>query len=328
MLGPIDDFLMYRTLGLSTIPCEYAGKRPKLAWKEYQQRIATVEEITEWCKVRCNVAIVTGSVSKLAVIDVDSDKAMGWARKNLPEPQLKTRTSKGEHWPYRLLEDLRVGNRAKIFGIGLDFRGEGGYVLAAPSKHPSGAEYQRLGDWSKLDELPVFDPSWIAKEKPTITTQPRPIGHDEKLRRAIGYSAKCPAAVSGQNGHGTTLSTALKLVRNFDLSFDDLMTVLLAYNERCEPQWTKAELEHKAAEAIRIVKSPVSSVVQQTRSEAMSVALKNMRVDTCQFCNEKKLGYDLEVNGKSTFYCEGHAKTAMKAHSGLKKNGKKEANGK
>lgn len=55
----------------------------------------------------------------------------------------------------------------------------------------------------------------------------------------------------------------------------------------------------------------------------MSAVLKNMRVDACTFCNEKKLGFDLEENGKTSFFCESHAKTAMKARSGLKTERKK-----
>lgn len=323
VLGPIDDCRFYRERELSILPCVYAGKTPKLPWKEFQGRLPTVEEIESWCRERINVAIVTGAVSKIVAIDPDSEAAARYVAKKFGGSPMRTKATRGEHLYYKH-PGVMIPNKAKLKGIELDVRGDGGYVLAAPSVHPSGAIYERLGDWDNIDKLPVFDPSWIGEERQE-RQQDRQHGRQDPLRVARAYMMKCPPAISGQNGHGTTLATAIKLVRNFDLSFDDLMTVLMAYNERCEPKWLRKELEHKAAEAIRIVKSPVS-IVQQTRREVMSVTLKNCREDVCILCGkEKKIGADVEdENGGKMFLCQKHAWESLKAQSGIKKSkGKK-----
>ncbi len=49
------------------------GKRPLVAWREFQQRAAGVAEIRRWFRhwPKANVGIVTGRISGLVVVDVD-----------------------------------------------------------------------------------------------------------------------------------------------------------------------------------------------------------------------------------------------------------------
>jgi hypothetical protein len=67
--------------------------------------------------------------------------------------------------------------------------------------------------------------------------------------RIIAYLAKCPHAVSGQNGHGTTFSVARALVRGFGLNVEAAMPFLQEYNQRCRPPWSDRELLHKLRDA-------------------------------------------------------------------------------
>ena len=59
----------YRQLGFSVIPV-LDTKKPKVDWKEYQDRIATEEELEAWFakKNGTGVGIVTGEVSGICVI--------------------------------------------------------------------------------------------------------------------------------------------------------------------------------------------------------------------------------------------------------------------
>jgi hypothetical protein len=49
------------------------GKVPAIPWRDYQTRLPTDDEITDWFREPMNIAIVTGAVSNIVVIDVRGD---------------------------------------------------------------------------------------------------------------------------------------------------------------------------------------------------------------------------------------------------------------
>src|SRR5512145_2027858 len=65
--------LAYAARGWSVIPIEARGKRPLVAWLEFQSRRATPAEIATWYGrwLDANVGIVTGRASNLVVVDID-----------------------------------------------------------------------------------------------------------------------------------------------------------------------------------------------------------------------------------------------------------------
>lgn len=69
------------------------------------------------------------------------------------------------------------------------------------------------------------------------------------LERARRYVGKMSPAISGQGGHNSTFAVATALVKGFDLSIDQARSILSEYNQRCEPPWSVAELEHKLVSA-------------------------------------------------------------------------------
>ncbi len=73
----------------------------------------------------------------------------------------------------------------------------------------------------------------------------------DRARRAAAYLAKLPPAVSGERGHNRTYQAACILVQGFDLSIDEARPILEDWNQACQPPWSKAELEHKLADAAR-----------------------------------------------------------------------------
>lgn len=65
--------LAYAEAGFSVVPIDPATKRPLIPWKEFQERIATPEEITKWFENYPNagIAIACGPISNLCVADAD-----------------------------------------------------------------------------------------------------------------------------------------------------------------------------------------------------------------------------------------------------------------
>jgi hypothetical protein len=142
--------------GWSIIPLKPQSKVPAVRWEEYQRGMATLDDLEQWFSTPgYNVGIITGTISKIFVVDADSPAALAWAREYLPPCDLRVRTAKGMHlyYPYSGARPMRNKCRVRYQGesLEIDFRAEGGYVVGPGSVHPTGHIYTREGDgwrWS------------------------------------------------------------------------------------------------------------------------------------------------------------------------------------
>ena len=151
-LANVGEFLMR---GWSVFPLRYRSKVPAIAsWTQYQRRQPTLDEVEQWFTGEPrNIAIVTGLVSSLFVIDCDSPHAVAWAEAKLPACEMRVTTAKGLHLYYPYSGDLPIRNKARVRFEGaeleIDVRAEGGYVVGPGSFHPHGHLYARDGrGWS------------------------------------------------------------------------------------------------------------------------------------------------------------------------------------
>ncbi len=131
----LDTALKYESMGFSVIPVQ-ESKKPYIAWEKHQTERANPKLIKEWWKEYpvANVAIVTGKISNIGVVDTDSEEAREKLEELLPDsiltPMAKTPRG-GLHYYFQHQNGL--GNSAG-FMEKTDFRGEGGYIIAPPSK--------------------------------------------------------------------------------------------------------------------------------------------------------------------------------------------------
>jgi len=130
-------------LGFSVIPLIYGEKRPKIRWEEFQHRKPTDIELDKWFSEKANIAVICGAVSgNLVVLDFDDPETYCKffpKHEQLEKETIVVKTARGIQ--VYLRTDKPVSSM-KFPDIKLDVKGEGGYVVAPPSLHPSGVQYQ------------------------------------------------------------------------------------------------------------------------------------------------------------------------------------------
>ena len=241
----------YLSFGWSVIPL--AGKQPAIkTWKEYQSRYSTREELTKWFGTgdlaKTGVGIVTGKISGLVVVDCDTPEDSAYWRSHFLMSPLTVKTGRGgEHIYYKAPEGAEIRNRAGVFLRHIDVRGEGGYIVAPPSLHPSGKHYAWVtSPAGVIETLPKFDAEWIADRKPAVSAGF--LSDSTNIRNVVSYIRRIHAT-AGEGGHNATYRAACKL-RDAGLSEDEALALLIAWNEtNASPPWTEAELAHKIRSA-------------------------------------------------------------------------------
>jgi hypothetical protein len=107
--------------GISVIPVPlpddtHDGKRPSIAWADFQRRRPTEAEIRAWWATPQNLGIVCGAVSGIVAIDADGPEASAWLTRRLPWTPWQTRTRRGYHLFFRH-PGGHVRNRAGLRGV-------------------------------------------------------------------------------------------------------------------------------------------------------------------------------------------------------------------
>jgi len=141
----LDHALQYaEKFNLSVIPVG-PDKKPYVAWAEYQTRRASSDEIKAWWGKWPNamIGIVTGPISGLLVIDCDSHEGYDAIQNLLPD-SLVLPVARTPRCGWHLYFTYPKGSKLTIdAGVlpGVDYRGEGGYIIAPPSVNGDGKAY-------------------------------------------------------------------------------------------------------------------------------------------------------------------------------------------
>jgi len=225
--------LAYAARGWSVIPIERRGKRPLVPWLEFQQRIASVDEIDAWYRQRAdaNVGIVTGRVSGLVVIDVDPRHGGEESLRRLQDEAgllartVEAETGGGGRHLYFVHPGIPLQNRVGI-APGIDLRADGGCVVAPPSTHSSGRRYVWAPGCSPGERDPAPLPHCFLPDRRTATHAGHPLAHWRDLLREGVEEGRRNDTLASLTGHllwhGVDAEVALEL--------------LLAWNRtRCRP---------------------------------------------------------------------------------------------
>jgi len=246
--------MVYAARGWSVIPMQQRGKRPLVAWLEFQRRLAGPDEIDAWYRrwPDANVGIVTGRVSGLVVVDIDVGHGGAESLVRLESergpllPTVEALTGGGGRHFYFAHPGGLVPNRAGI-APGIDVRGDGGCVVAPPSVHASGRRYAWAAGRAPDEVALAAMPAWARGSEPRAG---HPLKHWRTLVREGIEEGQRNASLASLTGHllwhGVDPQVALEL--------------LLTWNRlRCRPPLPDEEVG-------RVVNSIAQLHEQETRA--------------------------------------------------------------
>lgn len=237
--------------GFQVVVAPLRGKRPNIAWKAFQTERVPRQQVEEWfAHGEHNIAIITGPISHLVVVDGDSLEACAYIESVCDPTPLQVVTRKGRHYYFRH-PGGKVPNSVRLMDDPpIDLRGDGGLVIGPGSLHREGHTYH-LAEGSDIcnpGDLPLFNRAWLPlPAEVKETTFVRPIlrfntpAQKDAFVTAQNYIRGTPGAAEGQrNQMGYVM--ACRLVRGFNLPDDQALDLLMAWNMKCSPQLTEDEL--------------------------------------------------------------------------------------
>jgi hypothetical protein len=204
--------LAYCRHGWSVIPVAVAGKRALVPWKPWQQMPPGPDQLATWWQrwPAANLAVITGRVSGLVVIDIDlrhrghgALTELETTHGDLPWSAVVETPSGGWH-VYVAHPGGRVANSASRIGLGVDIRGDGGLALLPPSRGENSAYRWAVGGPATVPDIPA---AWVTLLRPA----PRPrrpaptvgqeLGGPRDARRLTGVLRVLGEAPEGTRNH-------------------------------------------------------------------------------------------------------------------------------
>ena len=248
--------------GLGVIPLGFKSKRPALTtWAEFQGRRADASELFEWFGngQAANLGVVTGWVSgggdglSLVVLDFDDPEVYKrWGKENLALVN-STWVAKTGGGGYHVF--LRAPGPVKTSKMpGGDVKGEGGYVVAAPSVHESGVEY-----------------AWIARSDgiATVDSLAGLIELPAPARRPTVPTGELPVDRIPDGQRNSTLTSLAGTMRWRGMGEAAIFAALDAENRaRCDPPLGEAELRTIAASVGRYAPAEIARTTISKNSTA------------------------------------------------------------
>ena len=205
--------LAYSKRGWLVFPCMPRSKIPATphGFKDATTDIALIEAWWEQ-NPNYNVAIATGEASGTYVLDVDDKEWRSLADALRPFPKIPdtptVRTGGGGvQYFFAFPKGSALSISGGKLGDGIDTRGNGGYVVAPPSIHPSGRAYA----WEEFEDEPLAPtPEWIVKAL--------------EKQRAPAHLSSAGEKLTG--GRHATLMTAAALMRGLGMVPDEINAAL------------------------------------------------------------------------------------------------------
>lgn len=225
--------LFYAGKGWKVFPCKAKDKIPACRWRD--EGTTDPVKIRKWFSVspQPNIGIICGKESGIVVLDVDqthggddSFTALIANHDILPDTPESLTGGGGRHLIFAH-PGVEVRNSASKVSLGIDIRGDGGYIVAPPSIHPSGKPYL----WemsSKPSQVPLAQmPDWLLR----LAIKDQPKDQPPVIESAGAVLGKICAG-----SRNMTLASLAGTMRRRGMDSESIYAALQVENEKhCEP---------------------------------------------------------------------------------------------
>lgn len=235
--------------------CKQVAKHP-ITHNGLKAATNNLKTIQDWWGKQfpgAGIGVRTGKESGIFVLDVDIHKVDGKETlenllaqngADLPDTVQSITGSGGTHYIFNYQDG--IGNKVN-FAPGLDIRGDGGYIIAAPSIHQTGSRYEWELSSRPIDVAISDAPSWLVEliKKPTHMTNGKttaqPSSHWQKLMQGLAEGEGRNPAATSIVGH--LLSKRVDLLLVYEM--------MHLWNERNNPPMDRSELDEVIASIAR-----------------------------------------------------------------------------
>lgn len=253
MLAWAEDYVFNHEF--SVIPINF-DKKPTIPWIAYQKRLPTQQELENWFAdgSKAGIGIITGKISNIIVIDVDSKKGetniipyindIDKLKEDQPKhPVVYTPTKKGYHI-YLRHPKFDVPNGRNV-PEGCDLRGDGGYVVAPPTKFPTG-----LYEWKR----PINKSEWFFPSEKYInlikTNNKYEMSHNDL--KTTSERPQTASSVSFKTGsRDDDLFHVANCLTRGGMNDENIKETLSFLAKNCEPPFSPKEAEIKIISALK-----------------------------------------------------------------------------
>lgn len=255
----LDWALRYVRLGWPVIPL-----KGKLPLTENGSKDASLNEgqIRAWWEKwpNANIGLATGHRFFVVDVDIKGGGEDTWdmlraQHAALPETIEAVTGTGGRHILYALPSEFPVNNSQGKIGPGIDVRGKGGYIVAAPSVHP---ETKRRYSWDGLQEIEqqaiAPAPAWLLGLLKAADQRKEPLKIPDRI------------AAGGRND---LLFRAACRLRRIAFGEEEIFASLKEINrQRCNPPLEERELRTIAGSAARYAPTADVFSASQTAHKA------------------------------------------------------------
>jgi hypothetical protein len=248
--------------------CQNQAKHP-LTKHGLNDATTDVAVIKEWFKKwpQANIALATGQKAGFVVLDIDPRNGGTESLKKLTQkgnlpvytPTVYTGGG-GEHIIMQHPGKAQMKNRQNVNQLpGIDFKGDGGYVVAAPSRHISGKQYT----WkvSHLSHKIQAIPDWLYKILLDDSLYSGSFKHSSTRNSKVNAKNNGWANLWQGTAQGERDTTATKLAGRMlarGLPEEEVLEILTCWNMRNNPPMPERDIS-------RVVKSIDSAEIKKHR---------------------------------------------------------------
>lgn len=300
--------LRHAQAGFAVFPLAAGSKIPKKGSRGFKDATKDEAQIRAWWEAdpTANIGLATGTRSGVVVVDVDPRNGGDetWAAiegDHGPQGTLSVVTPRrGRHLYYRLPTGAVVRSGANVLGAGVDVRGDGGYVVAPPSRTADGEYFVDGGD-----DLETLDRARILPWPGFLSVAgPIPAGGNGMVPWDDGKSPARKAAEEGAIPSGLRNDALISLagtMRERGMAEASILAALRAENEtKCNPPLPDEEVARVARSVMRYAPGTPVAVLPTSSDRKDTLAALNRALS--QFNRAIAIERIVRVGGEKPIY--------------------------